>query len=38
MGGGFEVVVLPSLELPAKRLNVFFVQTQIMQSVGGSLD
>lgn len=38
MGGGFEVVVLRSFKLPAKRLNVFFVQTQIMQSVGGSLE
>lgn len=38
LSGGLELAVLWSFELLAKWLNVFFVQAQIMQSVGSSLE
>lgn len=34
---GFEVAVLRSFKLPSKQLDVFFVQAQIVQGVGGGL-
>lgn len=38
LSGGLELAVLWSFKLPAKWLNVFFVQAQIMQSIGSSLE